>query len=229
MIPVLNEASFMQTPAPNQGMYPLSAEKKKNSDKHRRIIEAAIKVFAKNGFYNSKVSEIARAAQVADGTIYLYFQNKDDILISLFEEEMQRVLERVQKAVALETEPAKKLERFALAHLSLIEENQDMAEIIQVEIRQSSKFMRGYENVKFLQYLNLISSIIKEGQALGVFRPDIKPGIVKRAFFGALDEMSRYWVLSSAKKYSISTAAREISAFFLQGMLTDRGREEHSL
>ncbi len=198
----------------------MNNDKKKPSDKHRRIIEAAVKVFAKNGFYNSKVSEIARAASVADGTIYLYFQNKDDILISLFEEEMQKVLDRVGSAVAQETEPAKKLERFALAHLSLIEENQELAEIIQVEIRQSSKFMRGYDNVKFVQYLNIISEIIKEGQARGVFRPEVKPGIAKRAFFGALDEMSRYWVLSSAKNYSITAAAQEISNFFLRGILT---------
>lgn len=204
----------------------MTADKKKNSDKHRRIIEAAIKVFAKNGFYNSKVSEIARAAQVADGTIYLYFQNKDDILISLFEEVMQDVLDRVETAIAKETDPARKLERFAQAHLSLVEENQEVSEIIQVEIRQSSKFMRGYDNIKFVRYLNIISDIIREGQAQGLFRPDVKPGIAKRAFFGALDEMSRYWVLSSAKKYSISTAAREISTFFLQGMLTERGRQQ---
>jgi TetR/AcrR family transcriptional regulator, fatty acid metabolism regulator protein len=204
----------------------LNQDKKKTSDKHRRIIEAAVKVFAKNGFYNSKVSEIARAASVADGTIYLYFQNKDDILISLFEEEMARVLDKVRQAVEQETHPAARLERFALAHLALIEENQEMAEIIQVEIRQSAKFMRGYNNVQFGQYLDLISQIIREGQAQGVFRADVLPGITKRAFFGALDEMSRYWVLSSGKKYSVATAARQIVSFFLEGMLTEKGRAQ---
>ncbi len=197
----------------------VSRGNRKSNDKHRRIIDAAVKVFARNGFYNSKVSEIARAAQVADGTIYLYFQNKDDILIRLFEEKMADVLRRVSQAVAEEPDPARKLERFALAHLSLVEENQQLAEIIQVEIRQSSKFMKEYKNVQFLQYLNLISSIIKEGQEKGVFRPDVEPGVFKRAFFGALDEMSRYWVLSSARKYSISRAAREISSYFLRGVL----------
>jgi TetR/AcrR family fatty acid metabolism transcriptional regulator len=196
----------------------LKAERKKSNDKHRRIIEAAVKVFAKNGFYNSKVSEIARAANVADGTIYLYFQNKDDILISLFEEEMQNVLDEMTLAITQENDPAKKLERFALVHLSLVERHKQLAEIIQVELRQSSKFMKEYKNRKFAQYLDLISSIIREGQAQGVFRSDVKPGIAKRAFFGALDEMSRYWVLAQAKKYSINTAAKEISAYFLRGM-----------
>jgi TetR/AcrR family fatty acid metabolism transcriptional regulator len=197
----------------------LKTNTKKNSDKHRRIIEAALKVFAKNGFYNSKVSEIARAANVADGTIYLYFQNKDDILISLFEEEMGNILERMHQALAEVDGPAAKLERFALQHLTLLEENQELAEIIQVELRQSSKFMKEYQNDRFHQYLNIISSIIKQGQEQGVFRRDILPGVAKRAFFGALDEMSRYWVLSPVKKYSTTVAARQISDFFLKGML----------
>jgi len=197
------------------------SDKKKRSDKHRRIIQAAVKVFAKHGFYNSKVSEIARAAQVADGTIYLYFQNKDDILISLFEEEMAAILQRVSSEIRQESHPAAKLRRFALAHLRLVEEHKELAEIIQVEIRQSSKFMKEYKNVQFSQYLNLISEIIKEGQAKGVFRADILPGVAKRAFFGALDEMSRYWVLAPTKKYSIETAAEQISSYFLNGMLAE--------
>jgi TetR/AcrR family fatty acid metabolism transcriptional regulator len=97
-----------------------------------------------------------------------------------------------------------------------------LAEIIQVEIRQSSKFMKEYSNQQFREYLNIISKIIKEGQDQGVFRQDILPGVAKRAFFGALDEMSRYWVLSSVKKYSITMAAQQISDFFIKGMLTQK-------
>ena len=197
----------------------VKANNKKTGDKHARIIAAAVKVFAKNGFFQSKVSEIAREAGVADGTIYLYFQNKDDILISLFEEEMAKILASVRQAVAQEADPAKKLQAFALAHLNLTEKSQELAEIIQVEVRQSSKFMKEYENTQFFEYLNIISAIIKEGQAAGVFRADIHPGIAKRAIFGALDEMSRYWVLSTTKKYSIQKAAKEISSYFLKGVL----------
>ena len=203
------------------GRRTLKASAKKNSDKHRRIIAAALKVFAKNGFYNSKVSEIARAANVADGTIYLYFQNKDDILISLFEEQMGNVLTRMNAALSPVTDPAAKLEMFARQHLTMLEENQELAEIIQVELRQSSKFMKEYENNRFHEYLNIVSGIIKEGQKTGLFRSDILPGVAKRAFFGALDEMSRYWVLSPVKKYSTAVAAQQISAFFLKGMLSE--------
>ena len=200
--------------------------KNKNGEKHYRIINAATKVFAKKGFFHAKVSDIAREADVADGTIYLYFENKDDILISLFEEQMTLVLENMQEQISQEKDAIRKIEKFALTHLKLIERNKNMAEIIQVELRQSSKFMKEYKNEKFLQYLNLIGDIIREGQGQGIFNKDVIPGIAKRAFFGALDEMSRFWVLSSHKKYDIETAAKQISQYFLYGLI--KGSNESS-
>jgi TetR/AcrR family fatty acid metabolism transcriptional regulator len=190
----------------------------KNYEKYRKIIDAATKVFAKKGFYNAKVSEIAQEAGIADGTIYIYFKHKDDILISLFEEKMKEVLDNMKKQISLETDPLKKIEKFALVHLKLIQDNKDIAEIIQVELRQSSKFMKNYHNTKFFEYLDLIGRIIQEGQEKGLVREDILPGIAKRAFFGALDEMSRFWVLSKKPKYDIQTASRQISGFFINGI-----------
>lgn len=192
--------------------------KKKNNEKYYRIIKAATKIFAKKGFFKSKVSDIAREAGVADGTIYIYFENKDDILISLFEEQMKGVLDNMVEQISKHDDPAKKLEDFALTHLQLIEDNKSMAEIIQVELRQSSKFMKEYKNEKFAHYLDLIGDIIREGQANGVFKKEVIPGVAKRAFFGALDEMSRFWVLSSRKEYDIKTAAQQISGYFLSGI-----------
>ncbi|MFH1629558.1 MAG: TetR/AcrR family transcriptional regulator [Pseudomonadota bacterium] len=194
--------------------------KRKNNEKYYRIIEAATRVFAKKGFYQSKISEIARAAQVADGTIYIYFENKDDILISLFEEQMQAVLDNMAVQISGIDDPVKKLERFASTHLGLIEKNKDMAEIIQVELRQSGKFMKEYKNEKFSQYLNIIEDIIREGQEQGLFRKDVIPGVAKRAFFGALDEVSRCWVLSRRRRYDIRTVAKQISEYFLSGIKT---------
>jgi len=188
-------------------------------DKHSRIINAALKVFAAKGFYNTRISEIAHEAKVADGTIYLYFKNKDDILISLFEEEFGNICKMVQKELNKTSDPAEKLRIFALRYLNLILDNRNLAEVIQVELRQSSKFMREYVNKIFMEYLNLVSTIIKEGQEKGVFRKDIAPGIAKRAFFGALDEMARYWVLSQRKKYTPVDSAKHISDIFIRGLL----------
>jgi TetR/AcrR family fatty acid metabolism transcriptional regulator len=192
--------------------------KRKNSDKYLRIIDAATKIFARKGFYQAKISEIASQAKVADGTIYIYFENKDDILISLFEEQMKVVLDNMVNELAKKEDPVGKLRTFALTHLRLIEKNKDMAEIIQVELRQSSMFMKEYKNEKFAKYLDLIEEIIEEGQEKGVFQKEVIPAVAKRAFFGALDEMSRFWVLSSRKRYDINTAATQISEYFLNGI-----------
>ncbi len=192
--------------------------KKKNTEKYYRIIQAATRMFARKGFYKTRISEIAVEAQVADGTVYIYFENKDDILISLFEEQMKVVIDNMVDQISREDDPVKKLEKFALIHLQLIEQNPDMGEIIQVELRQSSKFMKEYKNEKFAQYLDLIGEIVREGQEKGAFKKDVIPGVAKRAFFGALDEMSRFWVLSTRKQYDIKIAAKQISEYFLNGI-----------
>jgi TetR/AcrR family transcriptional regulator, fatty acid metabolism regulator protein len=212
----------------SEGLKAGMAMKNRNADKYHRIIKAATKVFAKKGFFNAKVADIAKEARVADGTIYLYFENKDDILISLFEEQMKIVLENMISEISKEKDAIRKIQRFALTHLKLIELNKNVAEIIQVELRQSSKFMKEYKNERFLKYLNLIDEIIREGQKQGIFKEEVIPGIAKRAFFGALDEMSRFWVLSTHKMYDIETAAKQISGFFLYGLIKDPHKARQS-
>jgi TetR/AcrR family fatty acid metabolism transcriptional regulator len=197
----------------------------KTANKHDKIVKAAIRVFARKGFFDSRISEIAKEANVADGTIYLYFNNKYDILITIFEEEMGKIIARVRQEIASFDDPREKLERFAYLHLSLVQEYRDLAEVIQVELRQSSKFMKEYRNKRFAEYVNIISHIVRQGQAQKIFLSEVMPGIFKRAFFGALDEMSRFWVLSYKKKYSVTTAAKQISDYFLQGILTREVRE----
>ncbi len=192
--------------------------KHKDNTKYSKIITAATKVFAKKGFFKAKVSEIAREAGIADGTVYIYFNHKDDILIALFEEKMKQVLDEMKAQLNLEDNPLAKIERFAINHLRLIENNRDVAEIIQVELRQSSKFMKDYHNVKFFEYLDLIGDIIEEGKEKGLIKKNIIPEIAKRALFGALDEVSRVWVLSKKHKYDIETAARQISSYFIDGI-----------
>jgi TetR/AcrR family fatty acid metabolism transcriptional regulator len=131
---------------------------------------------------------------------------------------MKAVLDNMVRQVEEIDNPSEKLNIFASTHLGLIEKNKDMAEIIQVELRQSGKFMKEYKNERFLEYLDIIEDIIKEGQEKGQFRKDVIPSVAKRAFFGALDEVSRFWVLSTRKQYDTATAAKQISDFFLNGM-----------
>ena len=194
------------------------AVKEKDRGKHDQIIEAAVKVFAKKGFYNAKVSEIAREASVADGTIYLYFKNKDDILISLFEEKMQMLILRVEEAISKVDDPLDKVRAFVAQHLFMIEEHKHLAEVMQIELRQSSKFMRRYVPVKFLEYLDIVGKIIEDGMKAGAIRSDVMPAIAKRALFGALDEMLLYWVLAKKPKYSLEESVEQISHLFIDGL-----------
>ena len=199
----------------------------KDESKHQKILQAAIKVFSEKGFYNSRVSEIAKEASVADGTIYLYFKNKDDILISLFEEEFAKIVRDMRAELAREKDALQKIKRFAITHLSIVAHHPHLAEVMGVEVRQSTKFMKEYINHPFIEYLNIIRSVVIEGQEKGLLRKDLTPGVMKRALFGALDEMARYWVLSTKKKHSIDEAALQISDIFIRGMMSEEARKTY--
>ncbi|MDH3258228.1 MAG: TetR family transcriptional regulator [Deltaproteobacteria bacterium] len=192
--------------------------RKKEPEKRDKILLAALKIFSRKGFYKSKVSEIADEAGVADGTIYLYFKNKDDLLICIFEEKIAELIARLREKLAEVITPEEKIWVFVENHLKLLEGNRDLAEMIQIELRQSNKFMKEYIPVQFLEYLDILSGIISEGIAARVFRDDINPTIARRIIFGALDEISLAWVLSKKGKYDIGESARQVYSIAVNGM-----------
>ena len=195
------------------------ANKKHNSnDKRQRILKAATQVFARHGFYKSKIAEIARLADVADGTIYLYFKNKDDLLISLFEDEMNTVIQTMREEVNKAEGFENKIRTFIQVHLDLVSRNKELAEVLQIELRQSHKFMKEYMGTKLNDYLNIISGIISQGQRNGEVRSNIIPGIAKRILFGALDELSGFWVLSKNKRYSLAVSGKMLGDIFINGI-----------
>jgi len=187
-------------------------------EKRDRILRAAIKIFSRKGFFNSKVSEIARAASVADGTIYLYFKNKDDLLISLFEEKMGEVVADVRRRIADGGNALEKLNIFIENHMDLLEREAGLVEVLQVELRQSTKFLKDYTPVKFFEYLEIISEILEEGKREGVVRPDLNISIARRAIFGALDELSLTYILSRKPKYHPAVTAAELCRLLLEGL-----------
>lgn len=189
------------------------------SDKHRKIIKASTKVFAKKGFFNARISDIAKEAKVADGTIYLYFNNKFDILLSVFDQEIGRLVDQVTTLLEKEDDPRKMLEIFIRKHLAEMKRNRNLAEVIQIELRQTNKLIKEYRNNQFSEYLNILSAIIKKGQQEKIFRQDIMPGIAKRAIFGGLDEISRIWSLKLETNYTVDEAAKQVSDIFQLGIL----------
>lgn len=191
----------------------------KTADKHSKIIRAATKVFAKKGFFNARISDIAKEAKVADGTIYLYFNNKYDMLLSVFEEKIGKLVEQINSQIEKEDDPRRMLEIFIENHLREMKKNKNLAEVIQIELRQTNKIIKDYRNNKFSEYLNIISMIIRKGQSDNVFRQDILPGIAKRAIFGALDEIARIWNINIDSEYNIEETEKQVTRIFLVGVL----------
>lgn len=202
--------------------------RKRSDDKRQRILAAAAKVFARKGYHGARVSEIARRADVADGTIYLYFRNKDDILVSLFDEVMIDHLRQGRQELAAVKGAPEKLRTIARRHLGLLGGNRDLAVVFQVELRHSIKFMERFTASWLQDYFALLGEVIEEGQAEGSLRDDLPLKLVTRSFFGALDEMVTSWILSR-RDYDLSELAGPVVDLLLNGAAAPRRAGSRSL
>lgn len=191
--------------------------REKLNGKYEAILRAATKVFARSGFFNSKVADVASEAGVADGTVYLYFKNKDDILVSIFDDHMNEALANGRKNLSQIDDPIEKIRRIVMAHLDGLGRDRDLAIVFQVELRSSTKFMEQFSATRVTEYLELIRGVIEEGQKRGVFRRALNAQLVAKVLFGALDEMATNWVLSR-KRYSLASTADTVIDVFLNGV-----------
>src|SRR5690242_6612965 len=192
----------------------------RDPDKPQQIIEAAIRVFARNGYYNSRVSDIAREAGIASGTIYLYFRTKEEILVTLFREQMASFVAHLRREIAGEPDAVAKIRRLVALHFSVLEQNPALAEVVQVELRQGHKFFRGASAHEVSAYFELIGSVLEEGVAAGSFRPDLPVKIATKMLFGAMDQMATSWVLGK-RGYRLVDAADPVANLFLKGVSRD--------
>jgi TetR/AcrR family fatty acid metabolism transcriptional regulator len=185
-------------------------------------LEAALRVFAERGFYNAKVSEVAKAAGVADGTIYLYFKNKDDLLIQLFEDRMDFLIQRLNEELGRSGGTVvARIRRLILLHLQIASIAPDLAEFITVELRQSSRFVKEYDNPKFSEYLRVLRDLVEEGQRDGSIRADLDARLIVRTMFGALDEMLlTATLLSRGREVDYDAMADAVSNMLLGGIAT---------
>jgi len=190
---------------------------KKTNTKRNRIMNAAISSFARNGYHQATIADVAREAAVAVGTIYLYFKNKDDLLISIFEEKVQGFIQEFQRRLRAERNAELKLRKLVHLHLFEMQKHPDLAAVFQLELRQSRHFMRAYPKTDLKSYFDLIGEIIEEGQQQGVFRKDLYLSAVKRAFFGALDETVTSWLLAG-KEYELVHMADPLADLFIRGL-----------
>lgn len=196
----------------------LAATKRRGGDKRDRILEAAVKVFARSGFHATRVSDVAKSAGVADGTIYLYFSSKEQLLVSLFEDRVERLLAFMREELPKKPNAPAKLRAVIDMQLGLLEGERELAEVITIILRQSTRLMKEFAAPRFLAYLDAIAKIVAEGQAAGDFRRDVSPSIAARAVFGALDGITLTWALGKAERGALGRAATQLADVLLRGL-----------
>ena len=186
-------------------------------DKRAAILRAATQVFARNGYFNAKVADIARSAGVADGTVYLYFKSKEEILHSIFDRGVEEAIADARRQIADSDDPREQLRRIARLHLERLGADRDLAVVFQVELRGSTKFMEEFSAAGLAEYLRLIRETFEEGQRAGLFRAELNAKVVAKILFGALDEMATNWILSP-RRYKLAPMADEVLDIFLNGV-----------
>ncbi|WP_273126672.1 TetR/AcrR family transcriptional regulator [Metabacillus sp. HB246100] len=189
---------------------------KQKKPKYRQIIDAAVIVIAENGYHQAQVSKIAKQAGVADGTIYLYFKNKEDILVSLFQEKMGIFIEKIEEEIELQSSAAEKLYSLIEKHFSLLAEDHQLAIVTQLELRQSNKELRLRINEVLKGYLNVVDKIVTAGQETGEFREDLELRLARQMIFGTIDETVTTWVMND-QKYDLPSQAKKVHDLFVYG------------
>jgi TetR/AcrR family fatty acid metabolism transcriptional regulator len=196
---------------------PLDARPRARGDKREAILRAATRVFARKGFHQSQVADVARAAGVAAGTVYLYFRSKDDLLVSLFERTVREAIAEGRAALASMRDPIERLRTIARLHLGRLGRDRHLAVVFQVELRQSVKFMERLSATILQDYLRLIRETIADGQQRGVFRAELSASTAAKMLFGALDEMATNWMLSR-RRYALAAEADRVVDIFVHGV-----------
>ena len=200
------------------------APKTDRGDKRDALLRAAIDTFAARGYFNAQVADVARAAGLAAGTVYLYFRSKDDLLISIFERTMTEAIAEGRRGIETLASAEARLRSIAALHLDRLGRDRALAIVFQIELRQSTKFMEQFSATKLREYLGIIRDIIAAGQADGEFRKDVNPTFAAKLFFGMLDEMATNWILSK-RKYSLASEADAIADLFVRGLTPTAARQ----
>lgn len=193
----------------------------RSADKYQRILDAAVAVFAEKGFFTARIADVADRADVADGTVYLYFKSKEDILMTAINTAFDAFMSLARTELKKLSDPRERLRRLAFLHLDALGSNRNMAVVFQMELRQSTRFLSEFSHRHMIEYLGLVREAITDGQASGLFRRETSDKYAANCFFGALDEMVTSWVLSE-HDYQLSNVADVVVDIFLNGMRSDK-------
>ncbi|WP_366922567.1 TetR family transcriptional regulator [Metallumcola ferriviriculae] len=191
---------------------------KRKGEKYEAIIDAAVKIFARHGYYGAQVTKIAKEAGVADGTIYLYFENKEDILISLFTEKMGRFIAAVSQELSSQEDAVEQLHTLVRRHFSHLAADADLAVVTQIELRQSDPQIRQGISQPLKKYFEAIEKVVENGKLTGQFNDWIDVKTARKMIFGTMDEVVTCWVLSQ-KEYSLLSLVEPVLKILSSGIV----------
>lgn len=190
---------------------------KRDKPKYKQIIDAAVIVIAQNGYHQAQVSKIAKEATVADGTIYLYFKNKEDILVSVFREKMAIFVNNLRTILEKDLNTSEMLFKMIDSHFRVLHEDRHLAIVTQLELRQSGKKLRLRINEVLREYLDLLDRILKEGIERGELDASIDVRLARQMVFGTIDETITSWVMND-QKYDLMKLSPEVHRLIMHGM-----------
>ncbi len=201
----------------------------RTQEKRRIILDAALKTFVKRGYPDTKVSEIASLAGVAEGTLYNYFRNKEDILLALFDEKWGDIINEIKNRTKHLDNPNDKLKAIFSGVVRMFKKDRYLAEIFLIDIKQSNIFLNNYTINRITEFINFIGEVLEEGKRKGIYRKDLDTRVAKMVIFGAAQGILLSWVLSESKmikdktfKFSLYRAAKTLKDIFKSGLKGDK-------
>jgi TetR/AcrR family fatty acid metabolism transcriptional regulator len=199
------------------------------SDKRTLILDAAMKTFVKRGYSDTRVSEIAAEAKVAEGTLYNYFPSKEEILLALFDEKWGGIIDEIKKKISRLNDPNDKLKAIFSMVVTMFKKDRHLAEIFLIDIKQSSIFLNNYTINRVVEFIDLIEEILAEGKRKGIYRKNLDTRVAKMVIFGAAQGILLSWVLNESKavksrtfQFSLFRAARSLKNIFKSGLMEEK-------
>jgi TetR/AcrR family transcriptional regulator, fatty acid metabolism regulator protein len=186
-------------------------------DEREKLLRAAVRLFARNGFFHTGLDDVSRAARVGSAAVLRHFEGKDELLVAIFDWMIGEALDEGRRALESIDDPIARLDEIARLHLARIGGNRDLAIVCQVESRQSVRFMERFSATRLREYLVIVRDAIATGQQRGVFRDGLKPTVAAKLFFGMLDEMATDWVLSP-RRYTLEAESALVVDLFVNGL-----------
>ena len=202
---------------------------RKTIDKRCLILDAALRTFAKRGYSDTKVAEIATEAGVAEGTLYNYFQSKEELLLALFDEKWNIIINDIRKKINRLEDPNDKLKAIFTSIVTMFRKNRQLAELFMIDIKQSNIFLNNYTINRIVEFLDIIESVLIEGKNKELYKKNLDTRVARMIIFGAAQGILLSWVLSESKaeksrafKFSLFSAAKTLKDIFKTGLIGER-------